>query len=277
MINGPFYTDQMDGDHHGDHSRVLHLLSVVSGHHNIANVTLPWLLNYLHKLSSTAYSEETLENAIGVVECMQSIVEHLSVLCDDGDDDIKYFKPFLLDMLKLYIEPTLNGDNIVDPHVLTNTGVLNKFSMLLRVGIQGVNRYINILEYAVSNLCCSKMRMAVVKATKQTFWSLMESSDGLSFNPFDVSLLLCCHGDHLIYLQPASPWQQTQLTSLLSSTLSSFDISVSMCCYHGYTNGYITGDSKVFKSTIGHLQEFSLPHPPSAHMRTCLKAICQYC
>ena len=31
------------------------------------------------------------------------------------------------------------------------------------------------------------MRVAVVKATKQTFWSLMESSDS-SFNPFDVSL-----------------------------------------------------------------------------------------
>ena len=32
------------------------------------------------------------------------------------------------------------------------------------------------------------MRLAVVKATKQTFWSLMESSDSSLFNPFDVSL-----------------------------------------------------------------------------------------
>ena len=37
-------------------------------------------------------------------------------------------------------------------------------------------------------LYCSKMRVAVVKATKQTFWSLMESSDSSLFNPFDVSL-----------------------------------------------------------------------------------------
>lgn len=258
-INVLVYTDQMDdgchGDgRHGDHSRVLRLLSVVSGHHNIANVTLPWLLNYLHTISTSTYSEGTLEDAIGVVECMRSIVEHLSVLCDDGDDDIKYFKPFLLDMLKLYIEPTLNGDSIVDPHVLTNTGVLNKFSMLLRVGIQGVNRCVNILEYTPSNFCCSKMRMAVVKATKQTFWSLLQSSDTSSFNPLDVSLLSCCHGDHLIYLQPGSPWQQTQLTSLLSSTLSSFEISVSMCVVTMViTNGYITGDIEVFKSTISDL------------------------
>ena len=34
------------------------------------------------------------------------------------------------------------------------------------------------------------MRLAVVKATKQTFWSLMESSDSSLFNPFDVSGLL---------------------------------------------------------------------------------------
>ena len=137
----------MDDDDHIDQSRVLRLLSVVSGHHNIANVTLSWLLDYLHRISTSAYSEETLEDTVRLVDCMQAIVEHLSVLCDDGDDDIKYFKPFLLDMLKLFIEPTLTADNIVDPHVLTNTAVLNKFSMLLRVGIQGVNRCVNVLEY----------------------------------------------------------------------------------------------------------------------------------
>ena len=39
------------------------------------------------------------------------------------------------------------------------------------------------------------MRSAVAKATKRTFWSLIESPDTSSFNPFDVSLLLCFHGD----------------------------------------------------------------------------------
>lgn len=72
------------------------------------------------------------------------------------------------------------------------------------------------------------MRIAVVKATKHTFWSLIVSPDTSSFNPFDVSLLSCFHGDYLPCLQPASPWQQTQLVSLLTATMSSFEITVSM-------------------------------------------------
>ena len=194
------YTDQnlMDtDDHHLDHvdqSRVLRLICVVSGRHDIASVTLPWLLNYLHTISSKAYNDDALENAIAVMDCTQSIVEHLSVLCDD-DCDIDYFKPFLLDLFKLFIDPTLDRDDIIDPHVLTNSTVLGKCAALLRVGVQGVNRCVNVLEYAPSIMCCSKMRSAVAKATKHTFWSLIESPETLSFNPFDVSLLLCLHGD----------------------------------------------------------------------------------
>ena len=195
------YTDQMDTvkDHldHVDQSRVLRLICVVSGHHDIASVTLPWLLNYLHTISSMAYSDDTLENAIGVMDCVQSIVEHLSVLCDDDCvTNIDYFKPFLLDLLKFFIDPTLDRDNITDPHVLTNSTVLGKCAMLLRVGVQGVNRCVNVLEYASSIIIyCSKMRSAVAKATKRTLYSLIESPDTSSFNPFDVSLVLCFHGD----------------------------------------------------------------------------------
>lgn len=138
----------IDGDHQVDQSRVLRLLSVVSGHHNIANVTLPWLLNYLQTISATSYSDDMLENVTGVMDCIQSIVEHLSVLCDDGGD-VEHFTPFLLDILKLFIEPTLNGDSIIDPHVLTDSTVLIKCAVLLRVGVQGVSRCINVLEYAL--------------------------------------------------------------------------------------------------------------------------------
>ena len=146
-----------DSDHHLDHvdqSRVLRLICVVSGRHDIASVTLPWLLNYLHTISSTAYNDDTLENGIGVMDCIQSILEHLSVMCDDDhDDDIHYFKPFLLDLLKLFIDPTLDSDNITDPHILTNTTVLSRCAASLRVGVQGVNRCVNIIEYALSIIC----------------------------------------------------------------------------------------------------------------------------
>ena len=195
------YTDQqlMDTDdhHHLDHvdqSRVLRLLCVVSSRHDIASVTLPWLLSYLHTISNRAYNDDILENAIAVMDCTQSIVEHLSVLCDDNCD-VDYFKPFLLDLLKLFIDPTLDRYNIIDPHVLTNSTVLGKCAALMRVGVQGVNRCVNVLEYAASIMYYSKMRTAVAKATKRTFSILIESPDTSSFNPFDVSLLLCLHGD----------------------------------------------------------------------------------
>lgn len=132
---------------HSDQSRLLYVLYVVSSRHNIANVTLSWLLNYLQKISSTPYSDQILKNVISVMECVQSIVEHLSVLCDNDCDDIEYFKPFLLDMLTMFIDPTLTSDNVTDPHMFTNSLVLSKFATLLRVGIQGVNRCINILEF----------------------------------------------------------------------------------------------------------------------------------
>lgn len=143
-------TDDMhddDDDRHSDQSKVLHLLCHVSGHHNIANVTLPWLLNHLKTISTTSpYSDNVLEDITGLMGCIQSIVEQLSVSCDD--DDIEYFKPFILDMLKLFIDPTLNGDSITDPHVFTDSKVLSKCAALLRVSMQGVNRCINVLEYA---------------------------------------------------------------------------------------------------------------------------------
>lgn len=139
--------DTDDHHHLTDQSRVLRLICVVSGRHDIASVTLPWLLNYLHAISNKAYSDDTLENAIAVMDCTQSIVEHLSVLCDD-DCDVDYFKPFLLDLLKLFIDPTLDRDDIIDPHVLTNSTALGKCAALLRVGVQGVNRCVNVLEYA---------------------------------------------------------------------------------------------------------------------------------
>lgn len=121
-------------------------------------MTLPWLLNYLQTTSTNAYSDEMLETATIVMDCIQSIVEHLSVLCDDSITDHDYFKPFLLDILMLFINPTLNRDNISDPHVLTDSKVLNKCVTLLRVAIQGVNRCINILEYLLIE-CCVLVRL----------------------------------------------------------------------------------------------------------------------
>ena len=102
----------MDADdgRHSDQSRLLYILYIVSSRHSIANVTLPWLLNCLQKIATTPHSDETLENVISVMECLQSIVEHLSVLCDDDCDDLEYFKPFLLDMFTLFIDPTINID-----------------------------------------------------------------------------------------------------------------------------------------------------------------------
>lgn len=188
----------MDSDYHidhsschGDHNRILRLLCAVSGHHTIANVTLPWLLNHLKTISTLPYNDKILEDVNGLLDCIQSIVEHLSVLCND-ENDVEYFKPFLLDMLTMFIDPTLDGDHITDPHVLTNSTVLSKCAMSLRVAIQGVNRCMNILEYTTMCLFyCSKMRLATVKAIKHTFWSLIISPDTSTFNPLNVSSPLC--------------------------------------------------------------------------------------
>ena len=183
-------------DHHSDfvdrfdQSRILRLLCVVSGGHNIASVTLPWLLNYLRTITSTAYSDEILEHVGSVMDCVQSIMEHLSVLCDDtNNDDINYLKPFLLGLLKLFITPTLDGGHIPDPHVLINSGILSKCAASLRVGVQGVNRCVNVLEFSpIIIMCCSKIESIVAEATISTFWSLIAEVPGTySFNPFDVS------------------------------------------------------------------------------------------
>ena len=126
-----------------DQSRLLHVLCVVSGNHKIASFTLPWLLDHLKSLSTSAYNEETLAVTVRVVECARMIAEHLSVLCDDSDN-VDYFKVFLSDLLTLFIDPTLDGEHIIDPHVLTDGTVLGHVATLLRVCIQGTSRYDNV-------------------------------------------------------------------------------------------------------------------------------------
>ena len=127
-------------DNHLDQNRLLHILCVVSGHHRIASITLPWLLNQLKSLSTNAYNEEALAMTVRVMECARLIAEHLSVLCDDDNEDIDYFKVFLLDLLTLFIDPTLDGEHITDPHVLTDGTVLGHVTTLLRVCVQGASR-----------------------------------------------------------------------------------------------------------------------------------------
>ena len=162
--------DHSDRFDHIDQSRVLRLLCVISGHHDIASVTLPWLLNYLHTITNTAYSEEIVEQVGSVMDCVQSIVEHLSVLCDDANsDNIDYFKPFLLGLLKLFIDPTLDGSHIADPHVLTNSGVLSKCAASLRVGVQGVSRCVNVLEYSPVICVVARLNQLLLRQPKVHF------------------------------------------------------------------------------------------------------------
>ena len=129
---------------HVDQSRLLHVLCVVSGNHKIASITLPWLLDQLKSLSTSTYNKDTLATTVRVVECARLIAEHLSVLCDDDNEEVDYFKVFLSDLLTLFIDPTLDGDHIIDPHVLTDGIVLGHVATLLRVCIQGASRYGNM-------------------------------------------------------------------------------------------------------------------------------------
>jgi len=129
---------------HVDQSRLLHVLCAVSDNHKIANITLPWLLDQLKSLSTSTYNKDILAMTVRVVECSRLIAEHLSVLCDDDNEDVDYFKAFLSDLLTLFINLTLDGEHIIDPHVLTDGTVLGHVATLLRVCIQGTSRCGNV-------------------------------------------------------------------------------------------------------------------------------------